>query len=117
VLYKRRYLRTAQEYPEVPRLTVAQQEAIDLIEELTKDPEIQLTFLMEPGDMQIASNYAVLHARSKYEDFEEPERKRHLLRAWVTLANGRPLPHAFAHSREFGTAYARRHGEPDARAA
>lgn len=117
VLYKRRYLRTAQEFPEVPRLTQGQQEAVDLIESLTQDPDVQFTFYMQPGDMQIANNYAVLHARSKYEDFDEPERKRHLLRAWVTLPNGRPLPEAFARSREFGTAYARRHGKRETVAA
>lgn len=112
MLYKRRYLRTAQEFPEVPKFTQAQQEAIDLIEQLTNDPDIQLNFYMEPGDLQLANNYAVLHARTKYEDFEEPERRRHLLRAWVTLPNGRSLPPAFAATREFGTSYARRHGAP-----
>ncbi|HEY4372433.1 MAG TPA: TauD/TfdA family dioxygenase [Burkholderiales bacterium] len=112
MLYKRRYLRTAQEYPEVPKFTRGQQEAIDLIETLTNDPDVQLTFYMEPGDLQLANNYAVLHARSKYEDFDEPERRRHLLRAWVTLPNGRALPPAFAATREFGTSYARRHGAP-----
>jgi hypothetical protein len=60
----------------------------------------------------MANNYAVLHARSKYEDFDEPERRRHLFRAWVTLPNGRALPPAFATTREFGTSYARRHGAP-----
>ncbi|MDB5807166.1 MAG: taurine catabolism dioxygenase TauD [Betaproteobacteria bacterium] len=112
MLYKRRYLRTAQEFPEVPKFTKGQQEAVELIESLTNDPEVQLSFYMEPGDLQIANNYAVLHARSKYEDFDEPERRRHLFRAWVTLPNGRALPPAFATTREFGTSYARRHGAP-----
>ncbi len=29
-------------------------------------------------------NNAVLHARTEYVDFDEPERKRHLVRLWLT---------------------------------
>ncbi len=110
-LYKRRYLRLAQAFPEVPRLTQAQQEALDLIEELCNDPAVQLTFYMQAGDLQIANNYSVLHARSKYEDFDELAQRRHLLRAWLTLPNGRALPPVFGMTREFATSYVRRHGE------
>jgi hypothetical protein len=38
-----------------------------------------------PGDIQLLSNHTVLHARSAYVDHEEPERKRHLLRLWLSL--------------------------------
>jgi hypothetical protein len=111
ILYKRRYLLTAQNFPEVPRFTPEQEQAIALIESLTRDPEIQLSFYMQAGDIQIASNYAVLHARDKYKDFDDPARRRHLLRAWFTLENGRPLPQVFSQTREFATSYARRHGQ------
>ncbi|WP_031243693.1 TauD/TfdA family dioxygenase [Advenella kashmirensis] len=110
VLYKKRYLMAAQRFPEVPRLTLAQQEAIGLVEEICNDPAIQLGFYMEPGDIQIANNYAVLHARTKYEDAQDPEARRHLLRAWLTLPNGRALPPVFAQTREFATSYQSRHG-------
>jgi hypothetical protein len=104
-LYKRRYLLAAQRFPEVPRLTEAQQQAVQLVEEICNDPAIQLSFYMQPGDVQMANNYSVLHARSKYEDYDEPEQRRHLLRAWLTLPNGRPLPPAFEFTREFRTSY------------
>ncbi|MBO9354904.1 taurine catabolism dioxygenase TauD [Bordetella petrii] len=112
VLYKRRYLMSAQRFPEVPRLTAAQEEAIQLVEAICNDPAIQLSFYMEPGDIQIANNYSVLHARTKYEDYEDPAERRHLLRAWLTLPNGRPLPPVFALTREFRTSYLSRHEEP-----
>src|SRR5690606_24294105 len=110
-LYKRRYLRLAQELPGVPRWTQPQAEAIELVEEICNDPQIQLSFSMEPGDIQVGNNYSILHARTKYQDHDEPERRRHLLRAWVTLPNGRPLPPVFGQTREFGTSYERRHGQ------
>jgi hypothetical protein len=110
-LYKRRYLVSAQRFPEVPRLTEAQEQAIQLIEDICNDSTVQMNFYMQPGDVQIANNYSVLHARSKYEDFEDPSERRHLLRAWLTLPNGRPLPPPFELTREFRTSYLSRHGE------
>ena len=38
-----------------------------------------------PGDMQFISNHTIVHARTVYEDEEEPEKKRHLLRLWLSL--------------------------------
>jgi hypothetical protein len=105
VLYKRRYLLAAQRFPEVPRLTQAQEDAVQLVETICNDPSVQLSFYMEPGDVQIANNYAVLHARTKYQDHDDPAERRHLFRAWVTLPNGRALPPAFALTREFRTSY------------
>jgi len=52
--------------------------------------------VLEPGDIQLLHNHQILHARTAYTDFEEPEKKRHLLRLWLSPPNGRPLPEAFA---------------------
>lgn len=38
----------------------------------------------EPGDIQLLKNASILHKRSEYEDWDEPDRKRHLLRLWLT---------------------------------
>jgi alpha-ketoglutarate-dependent taurine dioxygenase len=40
---------------------------------------------LAPGDIQWLSNHTVLHARTGYEDHPEPERKRHLLRLWLSI--------------------------------
>lgn len=37
------------------------------------------------------NNFTVLHTRTEFFDFEEPERKRHLLRLWLKAWNPRPL--------------------------
>lgn len=116
-LYKRRYMMAAQRFPEVPRLTQAQEDAVQMVEDICNDPAVQLSFYMEPGDVQIANNYSVLHARSKFEDHEDLGQRRHLLRAWLTLPNGRPLPPAFELTREFRTSYLSRHPESAAVAA
>jgi len=105
VLYKRRYLFSAQRFPEVPKLTEQQIEALDLFEEICNDPNVQLSFYMEPGDLQIANNFSVLHSRTKYQDHSDPKERRHLLRIWLTLPNGRPLPAVFEKTREFRDSY------------
>lgn len=41
----------------------------------------RLTF--RPGDIQWLKNAVILHKRTAYEDYEEPDRKRHLIRLWL----------------------------------
>ncbi|QKH36857.1 TauD/TfdA family dioxygenase [Achromobacter pestifer] len=108
VLYKRRYIVTAQRFPDIPRLTPQQTEALDIFDRLCADPALQLSFSMQPGDIQIGNNYSILHSRTKYVDHDEPELRRHLYRLWLTLENSRPLPEVFGTTREFGPSYARR---------
>lgn len=112
ILYKRQYLLTAQRFADVPRLTDAQLAALDLVERIANDARNPITFRLAPGDISFANNYTVLHSRTAYEDHEAQQDKRHLLRTWLTLNNGRALPPVFAQTREFMHSYRRRHG-PD----
>ena len=83
-LYIGWYIRNAQRFSEVPRLTPGQIELLDLIDSIANDPEFHLDMDFEPGDMQFLKNAVILHARTEYEDWPEPEKKRHLLRLWLT---------------------------------
>jgi alpha-ketoglutarate-dependent taurine dioxygenase len=47
-------------------------------------PDVALDMSFQPGDMQFLKNSVILHARSDYEDFDDPREKRHLLRLWLT---------------------------------
>lgn len=53
--------------------------------------ELLLPMDFEPGDMQFLNNYVTLHDRTAYEDYAEPERKRHLLRLWLAVEQPRKL--------------------------
>lgn len=96
VIYARDFIEAAQRFAEVPRLTAAQIEAMDLLDELANDPNFYLDMAFEPGDVQFLHNHQILHARTAYEDYPEPERRRHLLRLWLSTPDGRDLPPAFA---------------------
>jgi hypothetical protein len=82
------YIREAQRHASVPPLTPAQHELLDLIDALAADPELRLDMDFRPGDVQLLKNSQILHGRAEYEDWDEPARKRHLLRIWVTARAG-----------------------------
>ena len=95
-IYVRRYIESAQRFPEVPRLTARQREALDVFDAICEDPRLHLQMAFEPGDIQLVHNHQILHDRTAFEDWPEPSRKRHQLRLWLCPPDGRPLPPAFA---------------------
>lgn len=70
-------------------LTDIQREALDCVQDVANRPELRLRMHFAEGDMQFINNHAILHAREAYEDFDDPEMKRHLLRMWISLPPGR----------------------------
>jgi len=96
-IYAGQYIRSAQEnFPEARCLSDLELEAIDYLDALCNDPALNLTMDFKPGDMQFLHNHQVLHSRTDFEDWDEPERQRHLLRLWLSPAGARQLPPAFA---------------------
>jgi hypothetical protein len=78
------YIRNAQRHPEVPRLSAEQVQLLDLIDAIAADPEFHVEFRMEPGEINYLKNSAALHMRTAFEDFDQLQRKRHLIRLWLT---------------------------------
>jgi len=95
-IYQRQYIESARRFQDVPPLTEKQIEALDLFDELANDPQLHLLMDLEPGDIQLVHNHTILHDRTAFEDFPEPDRKRHLLRLWLAPPNARPLPQVYA---------------------
>lgn len=52
-------------------------------------------FIQRPGDVLFLNNWVTLHRRTEFNDFPEPERKRHILRIWLSMPNSRPLDPMF----------------------
>src|SRR5256885_2157653 len=61
--YSRTFVEVAQRRPaaEVPRLTAAQEEALDMLHELAEELCLAMTFA--PGDIQFVNNHVIYHAR------------------------------------------------------
>jgi len=95
VFYQRQYIDSAQRFADAPRLTPAHVEALDLFDELANDASLHFRMQLEPGDMQFVYNHSQLHDRTGFEDWAEPQQRRHLLRLWLSLEGDRPLPECF----------------------
>ena len=95
-IYQRQYIESARRFPGVAPLTSLQIEALDLLDQLANDPQLNLMMELQPGDIQLVHNHTILHDRTAFEDHPEPERKRHLLRLWLAPPSARPLPEVYA---------------------
>jgi hypothetical protein len=96
ISFLRQFIDDAQVHPDVGPLDPMLVEALDLLTELANDPELFLSMDFEPGDIQLIHNHQILHNRTAYEDWPERERKRYLLRLWLSPSDGLTLPDAFA---------------------
>jgi hypothetical protein len=85
------YARTSSRFPDCPPLTAEQDELLTLVDDLAARDDIHVDFALEPGDMLLVNNYAIAHARTRFEDHEDDALRRHLLRLWVVLYDGRRL--------------------------
>ncbi len=94
-IYSGTYIRSAQRFAEVPRLTDKDVEALEMLDNLANDKELRLDMELRPGDMQFLHNHTCLHDRTAFVDWPEPERKRHLLRLWLAAPGARPLPSVY----------------------
>lgn len=82
-------IKRAQQLEGVPPLTPNQVEAIKVYQELANELAIDIDF--EPGDMYYAMSHVTLHSRTAFEDWPELDRRRHLLRLWMSTGGERPL--------------------------
>jgi hypothetical protein len=88
--YLRQYIELGHEIREQP-LSRVEIEALDLFDAVIHREDIRLDMMLEPGDLQFANNYAVLHSRTRFEDHDDPALRRRMLRLWLKMPNARAL--------------------------
>lgn len=57
--------------------------ALDYLDAIKKRPSTGISFTLERGEMLFINNLSCMHARTAFEDHDEPARRRHLLRLWM----------------------------------
>ncbi|MDP2417423.1 MAG: TauD/TfdA family dioxygenase [Hydrogenophaga sp.] len=92
--YLRQYIELGHEIRQQP-LSLVEIEALDLFDTVMHQPSIRLDMMLEPGDLQFANNYAVLHSRNDFQDDTDPARHRKMLRLWLKMPNARTLAPEF----------------------
>lgn len=95
----RLFTRYGRKYTDLPgHLSDRQIAALDLFDAITREPGFVLNMDFRPGDVQFLNNYVIMHARTEYVDWPDPERRRELLRMWLVLRQQFGLPPAFANA-------------------
>ena len=92
--YLRQYLELGHEIMGQP-LSRVEIEALDLFDHLMHVERLKLDMMLEPGDLQFANNYAVLHSRTEFIDHDDVAQRRLLLRLWLKMPNARQLAPEF----------------------
>ncbi|WP_366556663.1 TauD/TfdA family dioxygenase [Aquibaculum sediminis] len=88
--YSLTYIEAAELLPDIPKMTAAQREALDMLMAVAKELSFEMT--LEPGDIQLLNNHVIYHGRTPFTDAPENGRKRLLHRLWLAMPNSRPLP-------------------------
>jgi hypothetical protein len=88
--YSLTFIEAAQMAPDVPKLTAAQREAIDVLMQIAEELCFEMT--LEPGDLQLINSHVTYHGRTPFEDDAASGHDRLLLRLWLSMRNNRPLP-------------------------
>src|SRR5262249_55991702 len=81
--YSRTFVENAQHIPGVPKLTAAQDEALDLWADVCE--ELCYEMALESGDLQLLNNHVVYHARTTYEDDPAPGRAPFFMRLCLSV--------------------------------
>ena len=85
-------------------LSAVEVAALDAFDAAMQDESLRLDMMLEPGDLQFANNYAVLHSRTDFEDDDDPALRRKMLRLWLKMPNARALAPEFPGRNGFGDA-------------
>jgi len=59
------------------------EEALQVLETTMREPQYAREFFFEPGQIQIVDNRRIGHRRTGFVDYDDEDRKRHLVRLWL----------------------------------
>ena len=65
------------------RLTTDQKKALEVVEELLCRTDFRVEFNLQPGQVLFTNNRWILHNRTAFEDYPDPEHRRHYVRLWL----------------------------------
>jgi hypothetical protein len=88
IRYLRYWIEVGHEKAGAP-LTAEQISALDALDRIASEPQLRVEFDLRPGEMLFVNNRWILHNRTAFEDYSEPERRRHYVRLWLREEEGR----------------------------
>jgi alpha-ketoglutarate-dependent taurine dioxygenase len=82
IRYLRYWIEVGHEKVGLP-LTAEQVRALDLLDGVASEPALRVEFTLRPAEMLFVNNRWILHNRTAFEDYSEPEQRRHYVRVWL----------------------------------
>jgi len=80
--YLRNYIDAGQILVNQP-LTNQQNNVLDKLDEIIHDEKLSVTYNLKQSDMTFFNNHRVIHGRTSFEDFEEKQKRRLMIRTWI----------------------------------
>ncbi|MGE3245527.1 MAG: TauD/TfdA family dioxygenase [Beijerinckiaceae bacterium] len=80
------------------RLDDDERDALAMLDRTAERPDLVYQMDLEPGDLQFLNNRCTMHNRGDYEDWQERERRRLLLRLWLTMPGWKKYPPEISHT-------------------
>jgi hypothetical protein len=78
--------------------TQDEKDALAILDRTAAREDLRLEMDFQPGDMQFVNNRHIMHGRADYEDHEDLEQRRLLLRLWLTIPEWAKYPETLPHS-------------------
>jgi len=82
--YLREYINVGHSHPEVSDLTEEQVAALNALDAMLQDPHLKVEGYLNPGEAIFINNLRLFHGRTMFEDHREPDKKRLMLRTWIS---------------------------------
>jgi hypothetical protein len=83
-------IRSAQRLENVEPLSRPQLHALDQFQAVARSLALNMT--LKRGDIQLVNNLTVVHARDEFTDHQGSERRRYMVRLWLSSPLGRQVP-------------------------
>jgi len=80
--YLRNYIDAGHDIQNQP-LSQLQKDALTYLDNLMRMEDIALKYDLKPGDMVFSDNHWVVHGRTSFEDYDDENLKRFMLRTWI----------------------------------
>ena len=80
--YLRDYINDGQKIQDKP-LSKEQNEALGCLDKIIHDENLAVSYELKQYDMVFLNNGRVMHGRTSFEDFEDVEKKRLMIRTWI----------------------------------
>lgn len=71
-------------------LSNEQTRALACLETMLNSPSLVHTFTMLPGQILFTNNRIIAHDRTPFEEWDDPSKRRHMVRVWVKVSDRQP---------------------------